>query len=260
MINASIKYFLILFSFVTLSLEGALAQAVSLVEPSSLRIGIRIGGNSVLPLESVENATYYPTVSYQGGLVLGIGRGRVSFQPELNYTQRTVRADYTSQGVSLSAKAFTNRIEVPLLAKATFGNTDSKARFFVNLGPYGAYVLNERYRADLLSLDLSYISNAQLRAAAEQAIRSQVNTLNNSKAAFDGAKGRLSYGAAGGLGVVIKAGPGQLTLEGRALYELGNNASAMSDPSGAGVASSIRDTKYALLQASVGYSIPLGRQ
>ncbi|MCY7358548.1 MAG: PorT family protein [Rudanella sp.] len=218
---------------------------------SKLRIGVRAGGNSVLPLEAVDNATYYPTVSFHGGLVANVGRGCLTFQPEVNYSQRHIRADFNQQGISLSAKVMTNRIEVPLLAKATFGHS-SNARFFINAGPYGAYVLSERYKANLISFGNT---NPALRPIIESVIAG----LNNKKATFSGNDGRISYGLAGGLGVVIKAGPGQVTLEGRALYQLGDNTSTSApDPSGISLTATIRDTKYALLQASIGYLIPIG--
>lgn len=241
---------MILFSFVLLINSPSVAQTTLPINTSGLRVGIRMGGSSVLPLEVVENATYYPTVSYHGGLVLNIGRGNLTFQPEINYSQRHIRADYNQQGVSLSAKVMTNRIEVPVLAKYTFGQ--SNTRFFINGGPYGAYILNERYKANLISFGNA---NPTLRPIIESVIAG----LNNKEAAFEGSDGRISYGVTGGLGVAIKAGPGNLTLEGRALYELGDNTPANSpDPSGISITSNVRNTKYVLLQASVGYSIPIG--
>lgn len=250
MISKSIEYFLILFSFVLLAKSPSVAQTGLLQNTSGLRIGIRAGGSSVLPLEAVENATYYPTVSYHGGIVFSIGRKNLTLQPELTYSQRHIRADYNQQGVSLSAKVMTNRIEVPVLVKYTFGHANT--RFFINGGPYGAYILNERYKASLISFGNA---NPSLRPIIE----SVISGLNNKEATFEGSDGRLSYGVAGGLGVGIKAGPGSLTLEGRALYQLGDNTPANApDPSGISLTSNVRNTKYVLLQASVGYSIPIG--
>ncbi len=179
-----------------------------------------------------------------------IGRRNLTLQPELNYSQRHIRADYNQQGVSLSAKVMTNRIEVPVLAKYTFGHANT--RFFINGGPYGAYILNERYKASLISFGNT---NPNLRPIIESVIAG----LNNKEATFTGSGGRISYGVAGGLGVSFKAGTGALTLEGRALYELGDNTPANApDPSGISITSSVRNTKYVLLQTSIGYSIPIG--
>lgn len=226
------------------------AQTRSTVDASLFRIGVRGGGNSVLPLEAVDNATYYPTVSFHGGLLVNIGRGMFTLQPEVNYSQRHIRADFNQSGASLSAKVMTTRLEVPLLVKATFGQ--SNARFFMNAGPYGAYVLGEQYRASLLSLGSL---DPRFRPAVELAIAN----LNNKQATFTGSEGRISYGVAGGLGVALKTGPGHLTLEGRALYQLGDNMPANApDPSGISLTSNLRNTKYMLLQASVSYIIPIG--
>ncbi len=241
-----------LFSCVFLIHTTSMAQIGSTTNTNIVRVGVRAGGSSVLPLERVDNATYHPTVSYHGGLMANIGRGCLSFQPEVNFSQRRVWADYNQQGVVLSVKVNTNRVEVPLLLKATFGNlSTAKPRFFINAGPYGAYIMEERYKANVLSY-------GGLSASLRTVIDAVVGSLDNKKATFDGNKGRMSYGVAGGLGVVFKAGPGQLTLEGRALYQLGDNSANTADPSGTGLASNIRDTKYALMQASVGYLIPIG--
>lgn len=205
-----------------------------------------------MPLEKIANATYYPTVSYHGGLVanLALGEGRFSLQPEVNFSQRRVRADYTSQGITLTANVYTNRLEVPVLLKATFGDaTSSRPRFFVYGGPYGAYALEERYKANIISYGT--LSNS-LRSIAD----ALVNNLNTNKATYTSSGDRLSYGVAGGLGVAFGLGPGQLTLEGRSLYELGRSKPV--DPTGTGIGTRLNETKYMLLQASVGYLIPIG--
>lgn len=237
--------------FVFLLIQTQLAaQTSSTANASLFRIGVRSGGNSVLPLEAVDNATYHPTVSYHGGLFVNIGRGKFTLQPELNYSQRHIRADFNQSGASLSAKVMTNRVEVPLLIKSTFGQ--SNARFFINAGPYGAYVLGEKYKASLLSL-------GSLDPRFRPAVESAIANLNNKQATFTGSEGRISYGVTGGLGVAIKTGPGHLTIEGRALYQLGDNTPANApDPSGISLTSNLRNTKYMLLQASVGYVIPIG--
>lgn len=249
--NTTISVVLILFSYVLLMQTPSVAQIRPITTTKFLRVGVRAGGNSVLPLERVDDATYHPTVSGHGGLLVNMGRGFLTLQPEVNYSQRHIRADFNQQGASLSVKVMTNRIEVPLLVKATFGH-EPNTRFFVNAGPYGAYLLGERYRANLISFGNL---NPNLRPIVESVIAG----LNNRKATFTGSDGRVSYGVTGGLGVAIKTGPGHLTLEGRAIYELGDNTSSNTpDPSGIGITSSVRDTKYVLLQASVGYMIPIG--
>ncbi|TAE31777.1 MAG: PorT family protein [Cytophagales bacterium] len=220
---------------------------------SGLRLGVRAGGSTVLPLEAVDNATYYPTAALNGGLVANLGRGRFTIQPEINFSQRSIRADYNAQGVSLSARVLTNRLEVPILIKYNFrGPDDDRSGLFLTAGSYATYVLREQYKAKILSYgNLS----TSLQAIADAV----VNSLDGSKATFDGSKGRVSYGVAGGLGYGFNTQAGQITLEGRALYQLGDNTPEnFTDPSGVGIASNIRDTKYMLLQLTIGYLIPVG--
>ncbi|WP_019990295.1 porin family protein [Rudanella lutea] len=201
---------------------------------AAFRIGLRGGGNYVLPLESVEGATYQNTFGYHGGLVFNIGRGMITFQPEVNYSQISVKAGASIQGFNLSVQGINNRVEVPLLVKASFGDPD-RARFFVNAGPYAAYILSSRLKASLGPFgDI------------------------DEKVTFEGSEGRISYGLAGGLGVAIPLGPGHLTIEGRGLYELGDNAKNMTVDPTIPVDTDVQNTKYLTLQASIGYLIPIG--
>jgi hypothetical protein len=158
----------------------------------------------------------------------------ITFQPEVNYSQISVKAGASIQGFNLSVQGINNRVEVPLLVKASFGDSD-RARFFVNAGPYAAYILSSRLKASLGPFgDI------------------------DEKVTFEGSEGRISYGLAGGLGVAIPLGPGHLTIEGRGLYELGDNAKNMSVDPTIPVDTDVQNTKYLTLQASIGYLIPIG--
>lgn len=177
---------------------------------SGVRIGVRGGITRLIYID--EAAGSNPTLGFVGGFAFHFGRGAVSFQPELNYARYAVksREPFGSQTLNIA----TDRFEVPLLLKIASGSTSS-TRFFLNVGPYGAYT-----------------SSA---------------SLNSQKISLDRATGRFSFGAAAGLGVALKTGPGHLTLELRGLYELGDVDNGVGT-----------DTKTILSQATVGYMIPLG--
>ena len=218
----------------TAQVEPTAAPAERSGDEAGFRIGIRGGASYLLPLETVEGATYETTIGYHGGLVLNFGRGVFSFQPEINYGQQKVKASATIQGQGITLTATENRVEVPLLLKFSFGNP-SASRFFVNVGPYGAYSLSGTIKGTVLGVPV------------------------NEKVTYDGSEGRISYGAAGGLGVALKLGPGHLTVEARGLYELGNNAAKTTTiPGGTTSPVNTNDISRVLLQGSIGYLIPIG--
>ena len=117
---------------------------------------------------------------------------------------------FTNTTLTLNSDQF----EVPLFLKIASGSVNS-TRFFVNIGPYGAYT--------------SSVS------------------VNGQKGSLEGVPGRFSFGAAAGVGVALKAGPGHVTVELRGLYELGTSDRKIGT-----------DSKTILSQATVGYMFPLG--
>lgn len=195
---------------------GGAERPVSLdASTSGVRIGIR--GGVTFPAYLEKQLAVDPTAGFVGGFVFQFGRGTFSFQPELNYARY---AGKTTIGQGTIAESTINvaqdRFEVPLLLKIASGSVNG-TRFFLNLGPYGAYA-----------------SSA---------------SLNGQKVALDGATGRFSVGAAAGVGVALKAGPGHVTFEVRGLYQLGNT--------GKGVTVNT-DSRVINTQATVGYLFPLG--
>ncbi len=96
-------------------------------------VGLRVGGNYTTLLDQPFGLTINPSYGFHAGLVFQFGRGAVAFQPEINYNQ-----EYFSVGQSTISTA---SLVVPLLAKFQFGEQGSP-RFFINLGPYGAYPLS----------------------------------------------------------------------------------------------------------------------
>ncbi len=128
-----------------------------------------------------------------GGFVFNFGRGTLSFQPELNYARYAVKSKEAFSGRTFAVAQ--DRFELPLFLKIASGSVNS-TRFFLNVGPYGAYA-----------------SGA---------------SVDGRKVSLDGATGRFSYGAAAGVGAALKAGPGHVTVELRGLYEVGTTDNGVS--------------------------------
>lgn len=196
--------------------ERAEPQRPTLLSGSStsgVRIGVRGGITRLVYLDRLPDINADPTLSFVGGFVFNFGQGTLSFQPELNYARYALK---NTAGSGSSLTQAIDRFEVPLLLKIASGSVNT-TRFFINIGPYGAY-----------------ISSA---------------SLNGQKLSLDGSSGRFSFGAAAGIGAALKAGQGQVTLELRGLYGLGNAANGIAF-----------NTEYKVLnaQATVGYMFPLG--
>ena len=162
---------------------------------SGVRIGIRGGITRSVFLEK-SSGIIDPAIGFVGGIVFNVGKGTLSFQPELNYARYAMKISdpFTNTTLTLDSDQF----EVPLFLKIASGSVNS-TRFFVNIGPYGAYT--------------SSIS------------------INGKKGSLDNAPERFSFGAAAGIGAALKAGPGHLTIELRGLYPLGTTDSKISTDS-----------------------------
>lgn len=176
---------------------------------SAVRIGVR--GGVTYPV-FLETTPIDPSVGFVGGVVFQFGRGKLSFQPEINYSRTTVSSPETL--FNPSQKTSTDQIVVPLFLKIASGTFEGH-RFFVNIGPYGAYLAS-----------------------------ASINGVNYDISSNDS---RFAYGAAAGIGAMIKLGPGHATIEARGLYGLGNNVDGFNT-----------DSKTILAEGTIGYVFPLG--
>jgi hypothetical protein len=147
-------------------------------------IGLRASGVGSFALDEEDMDPYF---GYGGGLVANFALGKhFSFQPEVLYTREGLTYKSAEQKVS----AFANIIQVPLLLKYSFG--ESNRGLFVNVGPYGNYIIN-----------------GVINFGSEKMTEKPEKTI-------------IDYGVAGGLGVAIPAGPGRLLIEARGTYYLGS--------------------------------------
>ncbi|UFH54914.1 porin family protein [Spirosoma sp. KNUC1025] len=177
---------------------------------SGVRVGIRGGITNTFFTE--EQSLIKSDIGYVGGLTFNFGAGTFSFQPEVNYARYGLKVNDDFTGVSVKGAA--DVIEVPLLLKLSTG-TYAGHRFFINIGPYGSYLAGV--------------------------------SANGKKVPIDDSISRFGFGAAAGIGVALKAGPGHVTLEGRGLYSFGDTQDGFST-----------DSRAIRSQLTVGYVFPLG--
>ena len=156
---------------------------------STVRIGFR--GGVTYPIFTDTRPFTNPGIGFVGGVTFNVGRGVISFQPEINYTRYSSKNNIGFGSTNLA----TDFLEVPLFLRIATG-TYAGSRFFVNIGPYACY-------ASSASIDGKKID---------------ISTL----------KGRFGFGAAAGIGAAVKAGPGHVTIEVRGLYSLGDTDNGFS--------------------------------
>lgn len=186
---------------------------------SRFRVGFRVGGNSstmggVDGSELGEGVRVNRVTGFHGGVVFNIGGPKFSVQPEILFTQYGVRMAFGPDYLQIKY----NVVEVPVLLKATFG--ESNLRFFVTAGPVATYAMSGT-------------------VSVRQGGQSESQTVDMRQ------QGQFSYGASGGAGITLNAGPGTILLEGRYSYLLSGSAgTTQTTPQNA--------------MLSVGYLMPLG--
>jgi hypothetical protein len=166
------------------------------------------------PLLLDKNTSFSAGTDFVGGVMLVLGSGWMQFQPEVNYSRTAFRSRFLGTGIR---RAATDQVVVPMLARFSLGRAAGN-QVYTLVGPYGAYGTS--------------------------------TSLNGQKVRFDPDERRLSYGAAAGIGVAIRTGPGHINLELRGRYQLSatNQAVFESRPSSI------------YTEATLSYLYPLGRR
>lgn len=119
-------------------------------EEAGTYIGVKAGGNYATYLSNVTvpdglGGTINlgkpdPTYGFHAGVVFQFGKGGIAFQPEILFNQDYVKTPDLLTGNTTTVSV--SSLLVPLLAKFQFGQQGA-TRFFVNVGPYGQYGLND---------------------------------------------------------------------------------------------------------------------
>jgi hypothetical protein len=163
---------------------------------------------------------YKPYIGYGGGLIANFGIGKhFSFQPEVLYAQEGFTVKTEVLGEKYKASVVANMVQVPLLLKYSFG-TQNKG-FFVNVGPYGNYLIN-------------VVTDSNLSESGKTTTKPDKTT--------------IEYGVAGGFGVAVPLGKGRLLVEARGTYYLGTTQKE-DEPS---------DAKIITGAFTLGYLFPIG--
>ncbi|MDJ1479881.1 porin family protein [Cytophagaceae bacterium YF14B1] len=162
------------------------------------------------------------------GFNLPVGDGGFSLQPEILYTQKGFAYTESEDGIDVDAKHTWGLIEVPVLAKYTFG--EDAFKFYINAGPSFGYVLNGKTKASGGGFDV------------------------NVDYEFDSdSDNRLDIGVQAGAGISYEVGPGSIILDARYGYGLTNY---IKTPDGGDKADYKSQSRT--FAVTVGYSIPLG--
>lgn len=164
-----------------------------------------------------------------GGVELGIGISDLfSIQTGVNYTQKGTK--YEEGNESLSAGL--NYIELPLLARVSFGSDKVKA--YVNAGPSLGFALGGKFKGE--SDGLSFEEDITFGDGEDDAFSNSVD-----------------FGLQFGAGIGYAVGPGSIVLDLR--YGLGlSNLFETPD----NVDRSLLKSTNNVFAVSLGYAIPLG--
>jgi hypothetical protein len=235
--------------FILVALVATAAQAQLMVQPKA---GVVLANVAFSEKEDGQTANF----SYVFGVGVNIPileDNKLSIQPELLYMPKGFRykVEETNEiggdgeefpgGLAtykLDAKSYMNYIELPVLAKATFGSDNLK--FFVNAGPYVGFWLSGKT-----------VSKQSISFNGDTETETETN-----KYEFDDTDNRLDYGFHAGGGVAYRLGPGFLTLEGRYEYGLAN---FLKDPDGQTPKADLK-SQHRLIMIMVGYAIKLGQE
>ncbi len=165
-----------------------------------------------------------------------LGDGGLSIQPELLYIQKGygLKSDESIQGINITTtgRYIANVIELPILAKYTFGEDAFKA--YVNLGPSFGYLMNAKFKGKVEGggTSVDFDEDADLDSERDN---------------------RLDIGLQAGAGIMYELGPGSLVLDARYGYGFTNYAKT---PDGADRADFKSQSRT--IAVTIGYAITLG--
>ena len=198
---------------------AALATGFLFAKPEAKAQGISVGpriglnfsqfGYSDASDEAIKDAEENRKMltGINGGIVFNIGvNDMFSVQPELLYSGKGTKLE-SSEDAEAKYENTLNYLEVPVLAKFSFGSEDFK--FFINAGPSISYAIGGKHKISGGVLSFEEDVEFDYSEAEDKLFASPVSKFN-----------RLDVGLVGGAGIGINAGPGMFTLEGRYGYGL----------------------------------------
>lgn len=153
-------------------------------------IGIKAGGNYTTVLNENTDAELSFAPGYHAGIVFNAALGNVvSFQPEILYNHNALKSKQFGDTYTFTSSS----VDIPLLFRFSFGN---QTQFFINAGVMGSYVLKttSELTGTKIKNDLSDLDFAD----------------------------RTNFSGVAGIGVAHNLPKGQIFLEARGHYLLGN--------------------------------------
>lgn len=155
--------------------------------------GLKAGGNYTTLVNAGDGVKTGFAPGFHGGLVFVLPMSNsVAFQPEILYNRNAMKGEDPFDP-SIKATLSTSSLDIPLLFRFSFGD---KTQFFFNIGPVGSYLLGVSTKVDGTThkSDMSGLKFAD----------------------------RASYAAAGGIGAAFNTTGGQVFVEARGHYGLGD--------------------------------------
>ena len=191
------------------------------------------------------------------GLAAGVGfniplRGSnwFSVQPELVYIQKGDRYDNRAQGVGVRFGNTYNFLELPVMAKVTFGN--ERLKVYLNAGPSFGYALGGRYIIEGEGV-YPFSRSGPIRFA-----RKPLAVPSNDPVSYYEPKYHRAFEVAAqfGGGVGIQAGPGVVQFDAR--YGMG--ITSLNRESNEPTRRQTADGRSRTFALTLGYAVPLGGQ
>lgn len=209
----------------SLLLIACIAAITSMAQVGELRSNVSIGVNGGYNLSSVD---FSPTIKqglqpgYTGGVTLRYTTEKYfalicAAQLECNFAQRGWKETIDDGSDNTYART-TNYIEIPFFAHLGWGKEDRGLQYFVNAGPQIGLFLNDEEFYGFTQdkpWDPSHRPNNMTSQYGKQV------------------ENRFEYGIAGGLGIELKTGIGNFTIEGRYFFGLSDMyGNSKADPFG----------------------------
>ena len=184
------------------------------------------------------------------GILFGVGvnyafSNNFSIQPEVLFNSKGYKAEETISGVKSKEDLSLNYLEIPILARFSFGGENFKA--YINIGPSISFGLGGKYKTEGSLAGVSFNKDSKVKFGKEPANYTGDDFyVDNS----------LDFGAQAGGGVLYKVGFGFLNLDLRYGLGLANLEDKVDGPAGSSIDA---DGKNSQIAISLGYQIPLGR-
>ena len=167
---------------------------------------IGVGGGAMMPsVDFVPIVFQTNKFGVHGGISAKyISEKSLGLQMEVNFAQRGWTEEFPAE-TGFAYSRTLQYIEIPLMTHIYFGN---KFRFVVNLGPQLSFLVgNSAQMNDALTKDIAAktVENPDYKVAQ-----------------YSDALKKFDYGLIGGVGMELKTGIGNMTLEGRYYFGLGD--------------------------------------